>query len=480
MNNNYFELIHAALLRQLDEVCIVWPAEAGGAGAADSYTGGAVLRRVEVYRAQLLAQGVGTSDAVLLALPVSIELICALLAVMALGAVPVLPPAGAALGTVVRLVRRLGIRMVVVGAVPGRLVRVAAWLLGVRVCTGTAPVGAAVAPWTASLVSAQQPALVSHSSGSTGTAKSIRRSHQVLQAQHAAIETVFPPWPGQRDFPLFPNILLHNLAAGVVSVLPDLPWGNLPQLNPARLVAQLVQHRVQTLTGNVFYFRALLAYLHQHPVLLPHVVAVGIGGSPVPEPLAQELRCFFPNATIHIIYGSSEAEPIAVRPVLPTLPNPLAGYCVGAIQAGLEWRIEPLGQLKRGSAASQQVGELWVRGAHVATPAPGQWLRTGDYGYVAEGQLYLTGRQGNERLHQGVQHYQLEHLLYHLPGVERVAARADKAGFTLFVQGTVSHETVTELLAKNFPASICQAIHLRATLPVDARHYSKILYHQLR
>ncbi|MBC8084394.1 MAG: AMP-binding protein, partial [Hymenobacter sp.] len=328
-------------------------------------------------------------------------------------------------------------------------------------------------------VAAQQAALISHSSGSTGAAKAIWRSHQVLRAQHEAIKTVFPPWPGQRDFPLFPNVLLHNLAAGVVSVLPAVPWADLQQLDPARLVAQLGRERVQTLTGNVFYFGALLAYLRQQPVPLPEVVAVGIGGSPVPEPLARELQRVVPQAAIHIIYGSSEAEPIAVRRVGPAPANPLAGYCVGSILAGLTWRIEPLGRLRRGPAAGREVGELWVQGAHVAA-ASGQWLRTGDYGYVAEGQLFLTGRQGNERLHQGVQHYQLEHLLYHLPGVERVAARADAAGFTLFVQGSVAPAAIRELVAKNFPAVVCLAVHLRPALPVDARHHSKILYEQLR
>jgi hypothetical protein len=94
--------------------------------------------------------------------------------------------------------------------------------------------------------------------------------------------------------------------------------------------------------------------------------------------------------------------------------------------------------------------------------------------------LYLTGRQGNERLHRGVQHYQLEHLLYHLPGVERVAARSDAAGFTLFVQGTAKRHDIEELLAKNFPnCPLCDVV-FRAALPVDARHHSKILYDQLR
>ena len=414
-------------------------------------------------------------------MPVSVELIAGLLAVQALGAVPVLPPAGASGWQLLQLTRRLDIAVALTGTAPRPLVRLMTMLCGLLLI----PIGAAGPSaitdedWQACPVPAQQAALVSHSSGSTGRPKAIRRSHAVLQAQHAAIKAAFPPWAGQRDFPLFPNVLLHNLAAGVVSVLPAVPWHDTRQFSPARVVAQLRAERVQTLTGNVAYFAALLAHLREQPMALPEVVAVGVGGSPVPEPLAQQLWQVFTQAAVHVIYGSSEAEPIAVREVTNDTRSPLAGYCVGSIQGGLEWRFEHLGNLQHGPAPGQPVGELWVRGAHVAA-APGEWLRTGDYGYMVDGQLYLTGRQGNEQLHHGVQHYQLEHLLYHLPGVERAAARADTAGFTVFVQGAVRLEEVAELLARKLPQVPVLGIHLRRTLPVDARHHSKILYNQLR
>ncbi|WP_185816877.1 AMP-binding protein [Hymenobacter metallilatus] len=472
---NYLQLIHDKLRRQPEQVCLVWPTADGE--QAVSYTGGELLHRVAAGREKLLAQKVRAGQAVLLAVPVSVELVGGLLAVLALGAVPVLPPAGATPKQLMELTRQLNIRVVLMAA-PSRLLRLAAWLRGLRLVAADCPPGPVALDWVAVAVPPEQAALVSHSSGSTGRPKAIRRSHAVLRAQHETIKAAFPPWAGQRDFPLFPNILLHNLAAGVVSVLPAVPWHNLRQLDPARVVAQIQRERVQTLTGNVCYFARLLAYLREHPVDLPDVVAVGVGGSPVPEPLAQALRRAFPGAAVHVIYGSSEAEPIAVRPVTSEAPDPLLGYCVGAIRPELEWRFEPLGTLHVG-AAGQMVGELWVRGAHVAT-APGQWLRTGDYGYVAAGQLYLTGRQGNARLHRGVQHFQVEHLLQHRPGVEQVAARADAAGFTVLVHGSVSTEDVAEFLAQHLPDVPLVGIRRCAALPLDARHHSKILYDQLQ
>ncbi|HEX8329774.1 MAG TPA: AMP-binding protein [Hymenobacter sp.] len=474
MYPNFFELIRTTLQRLPEVPLLVWP---NGPAGRTAYTGAAILSRVQALREALASAGVRPTEPVLLALPVSQDLVGALLAIQALGAVPVLPPAALKPRPLLKLLRRHGIRTAVVARAGWRL-RLLARLLRLRLVAADAVGEAQEAPAAAVAVGPEQAALVSHSSGSTGQPKAIRRGHAVLRAQHEAIKEVFPPWAGQRDFPLFPNLMLHNLAAGVTSILPDLAKaGDAP--DPARLVAQLRRERVQTLTGNVHYFNMLLGYLRQHPVGLPDVVGVGVGGSPVPEELAQELRACFPAAAVHVIYGSSEAEPIAVRRVDTVLPDPRAGYCVGSFHPTLEWQLRPLGVLTCGPTAGHAVGEVLVRGAHVASARPDEWLATGDYGYVAGGQLFLTGRQGNERLHQGVQHYQIEHALSQVPGVQRVAARAGATDFTVYVQGPATPAAVAAALAQSFPPGLCGAVRFRPSLPVDARHQSKILYDQL-
>ena len=178
------------------------------------------------------------------------------------------------------------------------------------------------------------------------------------------LKEIFPPWPGQRDFPLFPNVLLHNLAAGTTSVLPALPWADLAAFSPARIARQLLTQAVETLTGNVFYFQRLLPVLQEQPGGFPLVRAVGIGGSPVPEWLPHALQIVFPNATIYLIYGSSEAEPIAVRPVTgagqnPTqnpAQNPALGYAVGPVHPSLELHLEPLGLPRSAQSAASHRG----------------------------------------------------------------------------------------------------------------------------
>jgi acyl-CoA synthetase (AMP-forming)/AMP-acid ligase II len=325
----------------------------------------------------------------------------------------------------------------------------------------------------------EQPALVTHSSGSTGNAKAIYRSHKVLLSQHHVLRQVFPPLPNQVDFPLFPNILLHNLALGVTSVLPDIPHFKLKEMQPARIVDQLIHQRIETATGNVFYFDSIIKHLHKHAVTFPHVRAIGIGGSPVPDTLALALKKFFIEAAIYIIYGSSEAEPIAVRKIDDETIHPFAGYKVGDIVPQLQLEMVPLGEVIVGSK-KVTVGEIKVKGAHVATNNKDEALHTGDFGYVDEkNQLYLTARKGNEKICGGYQHYQLEHLLTNDSRVEKVAAIAGDDGFVIYVQGNISKQEILNTLITYMPAQLVKSIHLRNDIPVDARHLSKILYHKV-
>ncbi len=493
---SYYARIHAALLAHPTAQVLVWP----GALPSDPptrYTAADVLGQVSHARRYLRAQGVRPGHRVLVAVPVGPPLVAALLAILALGAVAVLPPAGAGWLTRLRLPGLAGATAAVVTGRPRLARRWLARRLGVRLLTAPSAElalpghSAALPTWGPAAVPPDQPALISHSSGSTtGRAKPIFRTHAVLAAQHAALQKAFPPWPGQRDFPLFPNILLHNLAlpGGVCSVLPAVPWRYVPAFDPARVAAQLVSERIETLTGNVTYFRRLLPALRALPPgALRHVRAVGIGGSPVPETLAQALRVLFSGADVVIIYGSSEAEPIATRPLTASPTDPRQGYCVGLLAAGIELDMLSAGfalALPDGSAVP--IGEVRVRGAHVARPpgaAVGAWLATGDFGYRdATGALWLTARRGNTATVRGCQHYLLEHVAQHVPGVGRVAARPTDSGFRVWVEGTdaaLAPAVLTALGAAFTALKGHLQVRLQARLPVDGRHHAKIRYDQL-
>ncbi|WP_347159392.1 AMP-binding protein [Pontibacter chitinilyticus] len=480
MTYNFYQNIYDTLNRQPDTELLVWPGTEKGK-AATSYTGNDIARQLSAYRQALTEQDVRPGQKVLLAIPVSFTLICALLAVMAAGAIPVLPPAKASKVELLRLLYSSGISAILSADAFAFPMRLLARILRLRLLPLAQVIPNIPAEWLPPVaVPAGQAALISHSSGSTGKPKAILRSHRVLQAQHEVLKAIFPHWPGQRDFPLFPNILLHNLSIGTTSILPDLPWADLTQLDPERLVTQINQEQVATLTGNLYYFRRLLTYLQQQRLYLLQVQAVGIGGSPIPEKLVQEAQAFFPNATFYLIYGSSEAEPIAVRKAGPEKEAPAKGYAVGPVHSSLHCQIAVLGKIILADGTTYPVGEIQVKGSHVAATQPDGWLRTGDFGYLdARQHLYLTGRQGNEQLHEGVQHYQLEHVLQHLPGVTRAAAKSAATGFDIYIEGKIEEAEVREALQQHFPAQVICRILFREQLPVDARHHSKIRYTDL-
>lgn len=505
MHPNFAERLFTELRRQSAREVLRWPAGRPGA-APISVSGAVLLARVRAWQLALeAAEPVPVGAAVLLARPGSPELVAALLAVLGLGAVPVLPPAGASAGTLCGLLSAEHIRLAVVTPGARRKLGLLGRVLGCRCVAAPEPTGYEasnqLALPTLRAVPLGQAALVSHSSGSvSGRPAAVRRSHQVLQAQHEALRLQFPPWAGQRDFPLFANVILHNLAVGALSIVPDLSGGRLTQLDPARLVAQLVSEQVETLTGNVFYFAALLAYLAQYPATFPGVRALGVGGSPVPESLLTALRRAFPRATCHVIYGASEAEPIAVRAVAGPPLDPRRGYCVGQPHAGLTvsllqpqsvWQPGAPTPLAAAGPASNpccpipyQAGEVVVRGPHVALPAGAtRGLATGDFGYFdAAGQLWLTARRGAARPVRGVGHYQLEHCLRHLPGVRQVAAlpRPDGAAFDVFFAGLATPEALWAASETAFGPGLLGRVAQRPALPVDGRHFSKIRYDLVR
>ena len=385
-----------------------------------------------------------------------------------------LPPAGLQLRQWNRIRKRCQIRAIITDQRPSWRLRLLEPLAGVKVSFAPIRTLRHRSQTRPTQCRKRSPALITFSSGSTGRPRPIYRSHGVLTHQHRALLHYFPAQPGSVDFPLFPNVLLHNLAAGISTLLPDIPGFRLDQLRPEKVAAQLQSEAVRTLTGNVFYFTRLLEYAEAHQIVLPAAEAVGVGGSPVPERLLGRLQALFPAAKVYVIYGSSEAEPIAVRAFTEPL-DPLLGYAVGAIHPALRWKLVATDRLPPG-----EIGELWVSGPHVVLSPGQEWFATGDIGYVEGDQLVLTARRGNEAVIGGKQHYQLEHYLLHQPGIKKAAALARGNAFDVIFEGTASVAAGQAALAGVVDAKYLNTIRSIPHLPVDPRHQSKILYHKIK
>ena len=462
---NFYTLIEKAATATPNALAICWQRASGDTNLTFTQ----LTQRVNAARQTLQTGNIRTGDVCMVAIPVSLQAIVVTLALMAEGAVPLLPPAGMRFGQWKRIRKQYQVKAIVTNPSPAFKVKLLCLFSQVKLTK----IGGLIesARRASTEVVDTQTALITFSSGSTGHPKAIERSHAVLVHQHQAILDHFPTKAGQLDFPLFPNILLHNLAAGIGTVMPHIPV-RLEALSPEAVIHQLRQEKVHSLTGNMFYFTRLIAYALQYDIQLPTVEAVGVGGSPVPEPLLRQLQQVFCSATVYVIYGSSEAEPIAVRAFTDS-KDPLLGYAVGEIHQWLEYKLNFISPLS-------EVGELLVKGPHVVLPLGKEWFATGDIGYVQDGILFLTARRGNERVIDGKQHYQLEHYLQHLEGMRKVAALAHEHTFDIVYEGGTEIATVQAALHRVIAPHCIGKITRMDALPVDRRHHSKILYHQLK
>jgi acyl-CoA synthetase (AMP-forming)/AMP-acid ligase II len=298
-------------------------------GRVRRITFGELASRVAGLSAGLGERGVAPGDRVLLFVPMSIDLYLTLLACCHLGAVSVFVDAWAdrarleraveaarpraLVGTprahllrlVSRAVRAIPIP-IVVGSRWRRLARLERPRTDARSSAATAQAAAAPAP-----VGLDTPALVTFTTGSTGRIKAAARSHGFLWAQHEVLAAHLGLTEADVDLPTLPVFVLNNLATGTSSVLPDLDPRRPAEIDPETIHCQIVAEHVTSASGSPAFFERLLGWCVERGSPLP-VRALFTGGAPVLPHVARLLAD--PRAvrgTAHVVYGSTEAEPIA-------------------------------------------------------------------------------------------------------------------------------------------------------------------------
>jgi acyl-CoA synthetase (AMP-forming)/AMP-acid ligase II len=383
-----------------------------------------------VVAAALHARGVGTGDRVVLFVPMSIDLYWLLLACFHLGATAVFVDAWAgrtrleaAVGAArprafVGIPRAHLLRLLspALRAIPIRVVASRGWMERARLPTlAAAPPVAVVEP--------EAPALVTFTTGSTGRIKAAARSHAFLWAQHEVLAEHLGLTGEDVDMPTLPVFVLNNLATGTPSVLPDFDPRRPADIDAAAVYRQMVAEGVTTTTGSPAFYGRLASWCLARGLRLP-LRALFTGGAPVSPPLARLLQRVVAGR-VEVVYGSTEAEPIAGIDVTDMLramerdPHgaPPDGLCAGAPVPRIAVRLVrpwdgPICLGEEGwrgwEVTTGEVGEVVVSGDHVL---PGYlddpegdrahkvregervWHRTGDAArFDALGRLWLMGR----------------------------------------------------------------------------------------
>jgi olefin beta-lactone synthetase len=393
-------------------------------------TFGELAELTTALAAGLRERGVAPGDRVLLFVPMSIDLYTALLACFHLGAAAVFVDAWAdrqRLDVAVALAQPQAF----VGTPRAHLLRLvspAVRRIPIRIMAGTPPFSlqryarskACAVP---AVVPAAAPALITFTTGSTGRPKAAARSHAFLWAQHEVLAEHLGLAEADVDMPTLPIFVLNNLALGVTSVLPDFDARRPAEIDPAIIYRQLVAEGVTTSSGSPAFYERLAGWCAASGKPLP-LRALFTGGAPVLPPLARLLADTV-TGTVHIVYGSTEAEPIAriearemLAAMAPRNGEPGSeGVCVGPPVSQIDLRLlrpwdEPITLGAEGwapwEAPAGEVGEVTVTGAHVLAgylnnPEADRenkihdgervWHRTGDAARRdEEGRLWLMGR----------------------------------------------------------------------------------------
>jgi acyl-CoA synthetase (AMP-forming)/AMP-acid ligase II len=310
-------------------------------------------------------------------------------------------------------------------------------------------------------------ALITFTTGSSGTPKGVNRTHRILIAQHERLAENFPASEGDVDLCTFPIFALNNLALGVTTVIPPIDLKRIDAADPHKVARIANERGVTTATASPPLFDKLARVAGR-----PRFRRILTGGAPVTDAQLRAWIDAWPNAEIVIAYGSSEAEPVAHVDARERLAANGRGYVAGRIVNGVRAKLDLI---------DDTVGELLVAGDHVAHVEgdEGEWHRMGDIGWFDEEQRFrIAGRVHSTIWRNGVAvHAQLVEQAARAddPRIRRAAAVGVDGRLVVVVE---SEDDVADDVRKRVDAD--EVIVTNKPLPVDPRHNSKIDYARLR
>jgi acyl-CoA synthetase (AMP-forming)/AMP-acid ligase II len=275
----------------------------------------------------------------------------------------------------------------------------------------------------------RQTALLLFSSGTTGTPKGIRLSHQAIMymgGNMAELRNITTD-------DIFYNIAPVSHVIGIGAMLTTAIWAGgttelVAQFRADKFVEALKADRITYVMGVPTIFARLLDYARTNNVSLKssRLRFIGVGGMPLDLTLKAQIEDAF-GLVVGNSYGMTEIAPIT-RSRGGTI-----GRTVGIVQPGINLRIV---REDGEDAAIGEAGEIWVKGPNLMlgyykndaanndVRRPGGFISTGDLGLMdQDGNLSLVGRTKDVIIHSGFNVYpvEVEAVLSQVRGVALVA-----------------------------------------------------------
>ena len=335
-------------------------------------------------------------------------------------------------------------------------------------------------------------ALITFTSGSTGKPKGFDRSHLFLLSQQKAHDTFFNHREKEIDLSMYPVFVLSNLKSGMTSVLIKGNLRKIETINPQELYDQITHYKVDSISVSPVILEKLIAHCEQQKLPLP-LKKVFTGGAPVRRDICQRLLKINSKINGYVIYGSTEAEPIALvsmKEVMEKVDDEKLGTPLGRIVSALTYQLLPppgkvhpyhIGKIGEVALTGDFVGKKywnnekafqenkWIDEKGLI------WHKTGDIVIEIDHFLYMIGRRSNPIHTSGGDLYPVpvENQLDQIPEVKKSAYLQLNNKYILVYEGSQqAHEKIKSFFAKE-KLPIDEILNIK-TIPMDARHRSKI------
>jgi acyl-CoA synthetase (AMP-forming)/AMP-acid ligase II len=354
---------------------------------------------------------------------------------------------------------------------------------------------------------ADTPALITFTSGSTGKPKSTVRTHGFLINQKKVLQQTLALKAGNADLATLPIFALVNLALGVTTIIPAVDLTKPGKIFSRPVLDQIHKYQPHTAVASPAFFERLLADKESDKLQCLH--SLFTGGAPVFPRFLKKLADRLPNTRIIAVYGSTEAEPIcelafdrvAEHDVMRMADG--CGLLAGTVVDQIDCRIiedtwgTPLPPMSDEAFRTCRKpdfhpGEIVVHGEHVLKGYLGGegdqdnkfkvgekiWHRTGDLGYFDDsGRLWLLGRCSAkiQDANGTVFPFAVETAAMQFAEIERAALCALGESRVLVIQTSAQLQRIKEQLDK-----IIVRFHIdhivKQKIPVDKRHNAKVDY----
>ena len=325
-------------------------------------------------------------------------------------------------------------------------------------------------------VDAEHPAILTFTSGTTGVPKVAVRTHGFLINQYNVLCKHVDFNENHIDLGTLPVFTLANLAANMTTLLPDKSYKS--KINAKKLAARMEKEGITRAICSPAFMANLLQYSK-----FPHIKNMYLGGGPVYPSLLDRVST---DVDLHIVYGSTEAEPIAsVRWAEVTREERRqiahgAGLLVGHVVPEVECMIGKDNEILV-SGGTVLKGYLDGIGDKENKIHDGDkiWHRTGDAGHLdSNGRLWLLGRV-NQVIHDdnGILYpFCVECIIDEHYGIRGAIVTQGKNRIAVIEKGAVDWEDV---LCELRPLHVTDVIEVKK-IPMDKRHGAKVDYEKLK